>query len=124
MKKAIKAVGAYLLHKAIKNKAVEKAKKKAKEKESLDGNFYLAFRTSKREWQHLESNIVDQKTKIKVLKLKSLIKNAGGTDIKVVHSDTDTRLYFKIPRTSMNALLSSAKSSVGQVSRGEVKVNK
>lgn len=123
MKGALKAVGAYLLHKIIKNRAVKRAEERARKDESLDGKFYISFRTSRKSWKELEANVIDQDTQVKILKLSSLIKNSGGSGLSVSHSETETRIYFDIPRTAMSTLTKSAKSSVGPVSRGEVKVN-
>lgn len=124
MNKLVKAAAALLVHTAIKKKAVKKAVKEAQKKASLDKNFYVSFRVSKRPWQQLSTNIVDQETKIKVLKLKSVIKNFGGKNLKVIHSESDTRIYFEGIRSSIQALRTSANNTVKGTSVGEVKVNK
>jgi len=86
MGKKLKLAAAYLLHKAVKLRAENKAREKEKEKQSLDKKFFLSIRTPKRSWQELEGNSIDQESQVKILKVKALIKSFGGSKIKVLHS--------------------------------------
>lgn len=118
-----KILSAAALHTYLKNKAVKKAKEKHKKEEAIDGQFYISIPFT-RDWIDLETRWEDQTLVNNVVKIKSYLKNFGGENIKTVDSTGDTRLYFDMPRTSVDPMFKDLKKHYTGITLGEVKLRK
>lgn len=123
MTKIAKLLGAISLHKWIKNKALKKAREDAVEKTSLDNHFYISI-PQERDWIDLQENINNQTFMVTIMKIKSYIENFGGEDVKIIDSNVDTKIYFKMPRTSVEPMFQDLKKHFYKISLGEVKLRK
>jgi hypothetical protein len=121
--KLLKAIGAILLHKVIKKKAVRKAEEKSKKKFSIDDQFYISLRVNRTSID-LSTGRKDPSTTVNLIKIKSFIKNFGGTNIKTFDSTNDTKIYFNMPRTSVQPMFNDLKKQYSGIQVGEVKENK
>lgn len=118
-----KVAAVVVARKLLQDRKKIKAHVKETKSLSIDKQFYVSF-PAKRDWRDLESGMNNQNFMVSILKARSFIRNFGGSNIKVMDSTEDTRIYFDMSRTAVEPMFNDLKKGHYKLTLGEVKLRK